>query len=135
MSTFADPEAATRDALLAQYASRGDAPVEIATAFPTAAIAKGSRVIQLDFEGDSADDYPVTARATVRVVVHANQGDRGLVKSSANTARSLLASAVVDGVSAFFPAGLSAVTPDPDTGNLMCWFRCRVDLLASPLAS
>lgn len=134
MSTFTDPEAAVKAALTAAYVGRDDIPTSISTTFPTV-VPKGTRVIQLDFEGDNADDYPVSARATVRVVVHANKGDRTLVKDSANTARSLLAGSVLDGVAAFFPAGRSAVVPDPDTGNLMCWFRCRVDLLASPLAS
>lgn len=110
-------------------------PLSIKTEFPAKPIVKGAYRVQLDFEGDAADDYPVTARANVRVTVHANALDRTLVKTAADTCRSLLKSGRIAGAAGFVPSGRSAISNDPDTGNLMCWFLVRVDLLAQPLAS
>lgn len=135
MSVFADPEAATRTALTAGFTGRTETPAKITTTYPSATLAGTTFHIQVEMDGESADDYPVTARATVRVTVHAPKLQRDLVKRVADTARSLLSTAVDNDVAAFWPQGRSAVTPDPDTGNLMVWFLVRVDLLAIPLAT
>src|SRR5690242_8517425 len=115
MSVFSDPESTVRDALTAGYAVAGTAPLSIETEFPAGSVPKSSYRVQLDFEGDNADDYPAAARAIVRVVVWGNKLDRTLVKYEANRARDLLGSTVVAGVAGFVPQGRSAVSQDPDT--------------------
>lgn len=102
--------------------------------YPSETLAEGARAVQVDFEGSDDSDYPIVERAHVRIVCHRPPGDRTAVKDDADDVRRTLVtfggSAAVSGI---FPAGgRSAVSTDPDTGNLMCWFLVRVDLKATP---
>lgn len=135
MSTFLDPETSVETALNAAYSTAGTPPLSIEPTFPTSGITKGTYRLQLDFEGDAANDYPATARATVRVVVWGNKGDRTFVKAQADRVRDLLDAAALSGVAGFVPGGRSAVAQDDATTNLSCFIRVRVDLLATPVAS
>lgn len=135
MSVFADPEAVVRAALADGFIGRTETPTKITTTYPNDSLTGSAFWIQVELEGDSADDYPVTARAVVRVTIHAPKLKRDLVKRAADASRSLLSVASDEDVAAFWPQGRSAVIPDPDTDNLMVWFLCRVDLLAIPLAT
>lgn len=105
--------------------------------FPTVPLAKGSTAIQVDLESSDTDDYPVVERAQVRVTCHAAKGERTVVKELAGDVLADLYSwggnANVAGVVPI--SGRSAVSTDPDTGNVMCWVLVRVDLLATTAAS
>ena len=125
--TLPDPERAVIDLLLA--AGR----TNVSTDFPPSPLAGSATRVQVDLEASDADFYPITERAQVRVVAHAAPGKRTAVKALA--AQLIQDLYTFDGnasVSGIFPvAGRSAVSVDPDTGNVMCWLIVRVDLLAS----
>lgn len=135
---FADPEAELRAYLLEAWADRPEAyaPTKVTTDFPSAALAGDATWIQLELESGDVSDYPVTERAQVRVVCYAAKNRRSNAKALASLTQGLLhahpGSEKVAGV--VIRGGRSAVTPDPDTENLMVWFLVRVDLLATSLA-
>lgn len=103
------------------------------TNYPSVSLTGAARAVQVDLEAGDTKDYPVTERATVRVVCHRPSGKRTQVKADADQARRTLytfaGSTAVAGITV---GGLSSVSIDPDTGNVMCWFLARMALLAAP---
>ena len=104
----------------------------VSTDFPSTTLTGTNRKVQVDLEGGSAADYPVTERAQVRVTCHRAPGKRTDVKADAATVLRHLVSSRRANVAGIFPlGGRSAVSVDPDTGNVMCWVLVRVDLKAT----
>lgn len=105
----------------------------VKTDYPDESLSGTAYWLQVDQEAGDADDYPVVERAQVRVTAHAAKGRRTAVKQHAAEALadlySFAGNANVAGVVPL--GGRSAVSTDPDTGNVMCWVLVRVDLLAS----
>lgn len=122
-----DPERALID-ILAAALGAGIASSD----YPSATLATGSRRVQVELEGGDVDDYPVTERARVRIVCHRPPGKNTDVKADADTVRRHLVTSRTANVAGIVPlGGRSGVSTDPTTGNVMCWFLVRVDLLAS----
>lgn len=131
--TFADPERAMIDRLVAAFAGRPEVykPATITTNFPAAVLAGDVTHVQVELEAGNPDDYPATERAQVRLTCYSAPGKRSHAKNLASLAQALAIShpggADVLGV---LPAGVgrSSVVEDPDTGNLMVWLLVRVAL-------
>lgn len=134
--TFPDPEAALIGYLKTALTGRLEpyAAATVSTGFPATA---ATYHVQVELEAGNADDYPVTERAQVRVNCWAPAGKRSDAKALASLAQGLLfahpGTAEIAGVTML--GGRSAVTTDPDTKRLMCWFLVRVNLKANVLAS
>jgi hypothetical protein len=128
--TLPDPERVVVDLLVAAGYSG------VSTDFPSVPLSGSTTKVQVDLEASSTDDYPVTERAQVRVVAHAAPGKRSSVKVLASallqTLYSFPGNASIAGIVPV--AGRSAVSVDPDTGNVMCWLIVRVDLIATTIA-
>ena len=135
---FGDPETLLIDHLKAAFAGRPEAykPATITSAFPATPLTTQTHV-QVELEVGTADDYPISERAQVRVTCYAAPGKRTDVKRLASLAQALVYShpgdANVAGCSIL--VGRSDVITDPDTKNLMVWFLARVNLKATLLAS
>jgi hypothetical protein len=105
----------------------------VSTDYPSARLGSTATHIQVDLEASNTDDFPVTERAQVRVVVHASEGRRGAVKAiAAEVLADLYSFTGNAGIAGIVPlSGRSAISSDPTTRNVMCWVLVRVDLLAS----
>lgn len=105
----------------------------VKTDYPSSLLAGTDYWLQVDQESSNTDDYPVAERVQVRVTVHAGFKRRSAVKEHASDVLadlySFTGSADVAGIVPL--GGRSAVSTDPDTGNVMCWVLVRVDLKAS----
>lgn len=102
------------------------------TDYPSTTLGAAARKVQVDLEAGDIDDYPVTERAQVRVTCHRPPGKRTDVKVDADLMRRHLVSSRTANVAGIVPlGGRSGVSTDPTTGNVMCWFLVRVDLLAT----
>jgi hypothetical protein len=105
----------------------------VSTDYPSTRLSSTAVHIQVDLESSNTDDFPVTERAQVRVVVHAGEGRRGAVKAKAAEVLADLYSFTGNAdIAGIVPlSGRSAISSDPTTRNVMCWVLVRVDLLAS----
>jgi hypothetical protein len=134
--TFVDPESALVDMLKAAFVGRSE-PYRantISTSYPASSLTS-TRHIQVELENGDVSDYPVTERVQVRFTCHAPSGKRSDVKNLASLTMALVATLPVDdSAGCFIRGGRSAVSTDPDTKNLMCWFLAEVPLLATPLS-
>lgn len=136
--TFGDAERLGKTILVAAFEPRPESykPATISPDFPTAKLTTATHV-QVELDGSSTADYPVTERDLVRVTCYAGPGKRDNVKALASLTMALLYSypgdAAVAGVT--IPGGRSAVIKDPDTGNLMVWFLARLSLTPATLAT
>lgn len=132
--TFTDPEKKLIDYFTTAFAARSEAykPATITTDFPTAALTTATH-LQVELEAGSADDYPITERAQVRVTAYAGPAKRTNVKALASLALGL--AGIYSGDSAVagtkILTGRSDVSTDPTTKNLMVWFLVRVNLKAT----
>jgi hypothetical protein len=138
--TFPDPEALVIAGLDAAFAPRAETykPADISPSFPTTGLTKTPLTthVQVELDGGSAADYPVTERATVRITCHAPKGERGAVKNLASLTQGLVTRLGGASIAGVVPlVGRSSVIADPATGNLMVWFTVRADLKATLLAS
>lgn len=120
---FADPEA---EVVAALETTLGEV---VSTKYPSTGLALAEFRVQVELETGTADAYPVSEVAQVRVVVHTAKGKRDDVKRIADDARSVLASwGGNDNVARVGVGPRSGVTSDLATENLMCWFLARVVL-------
>lgn len=105
----------------------------VSTAYPSEPLTGTNVRIQVDLESSDTAGYPFTERAQVRVVAHAAENRRTAVKQLASDVLADLYSFAGNAsVAGIVPvSGRSAISTDPDTGNVMCWVLVRVDLKAS----
>jgi hypothetical protein len=122
-----DAERVVRDVLLAA----GHATVS--TEFPSNRLTGASYWLQVDLEASDTAGYPIVERAQVRVTAHAAPGRRTAVKELASDVLADLYTFAgsADCAGIVPTSGRSAISTDPDTGNVMCWVLVRVDLKAS----
>ncbi len=105
------------------------------TDYPSTSLTSNVKRVQVDLEGGDVNDYPVTERAQVRITCHvgkATASQRTVVKDLTDDCRRHLVTSRTANIAGIVPlGGRSGVSTDPTTGNVMCWFLVRVDLLAS----
>jgi len=135
--TFADPERVIRAYQQARWSGRPEvyAPDTFSNSFPTVALTGDATHLQIELDG-SADEYPVTERATVRLTFYSAPTSQDNAKNGASLARAFCLThpgdADVAGV-APLTGRLKAV--DPDTRNNMVSFTVRVSLKAHAVAA
>jgi hypothetical protein len=133
---YPDPEAVVKTRIETACADRDETyrPTTVSVEFPGKNLT-GIHA-QVVHDAPSPDDsYPAKERDQVRVVLWGPQGRRSDVKDAASLVLGLLcATDPADGNGTIRKIlGRSAVSTDPDTKYLMCWFLVRVNLRGTQL--